>query len=644
MAMGDSRAVPDQFEERVGELVAEFAAWAAGRGVEVDLFLVEAALGSRDADDDELTHWATSDVEGLLLDWFPRKVTSAQPEWPEVLTTLHHWVDFLAETRVADAREAGRLHAVIDRCAPEFQARMADEREFGPAKFWATRMVAHGVDLEDEAAVHDFLRAVQAGEVGYDQDVLAEIMRRRAFDGEVDLALAEFDGDDLGPLPPALVPAEGELASLAERTSVVARFRALVAWVGAGRAVTTTKRLRVADARELAVLLGVDAPYLERARSSADLPEVALLVAWAKAARLVRVVKGRLLAVKSAAGLLDRPLDLWWRAFEAFAELGPEACAPASRYEAPSPLAQALPEVSLDLWLSLYTAGGTPVPVELLAGSVHEMMSARFSLDVGRLLFGIREIMWRQDLVAVLAALESLGAVELTACAEAWERDKIIEMTGRDDADLTLARLTPLGLWGARRTLRARGFDAPSVEELTDAPLEQVCEYLEHCAPEIGEFVLETWVASRNAEDAAAELAAFCVNGPSPAMRRLAWAALEHTGTAGVEQARRLRSGGGVAGGVATEWLVGHGELSPEAPEQQEVLLALSENMAVMHEHGMLIEQMNDHPPHDQLGVVRAIADAHHPDRIALLTAISRDHPEHDVAAAAAEALSRRCQ
>ncbi|SDC79642.1 hypothetical protein SAMN05216174_104304 [Actinokineospora iranica] len=596
-------------------------------------------MDARVTGDGGLTRWDSADIGRLLLEWFPRKVTLERSEWSGALATLHCWVDFLAATRRGDVRDLDALHAVIDRSAPEFQVRMTDERNYGLAKFWMTRMIEHDVDIADEDAVRGFLRAVQVGEIDYDQDVLGEIMGRRALEGEADLVLPEFEEHDPGPLPPALVPPEGELASLAESAIAVARFRTLVAWVGAGRALTTTKRLRVADARELALLLGVDAPYLERARSSADLPEVSLLVAWARAARLVRVVKGRLLAVKSAAGLLDRPLDLWWRAFEAFGELGPEVCAPASRYEGPSLLAQVLPEVALDLWLSLYTAGGTPVPVELLAGSIREMMSALLGFGIGGPLVGIREMMWRRDLAAVLAALQTVGAVELTVSADAQERDKIIELSGDDDPDLTLARLTPLGLWGARRALRAEGFDAPSVAELAEAPLKRVCEVVEHCAPEVVESVLETWVASRDAKDAAAELAAFCVNGPSSAARLLAWAALEHTGMPGVDQARRLRSEGGVAGGMATEWLVSHGELAPEAAEQPEMLLALSENMAAMHDHGMLIEEMTGHPLHDQLGFVHAIASARHPDRIAMLTTISRDHPGHGIAAAADEAL-----
>lgn len=174
---------------------------------------------------------------------------------------------------------------------------------------------------------------------------------------------------------------------------------------------TTTKRLRVADARELAGLLGVDQPSLERARGSADLPEVSLLVAWAKAARLVRVVKTRLVPVKSAAGLLDRPLDPWKRAHEVFPRLGPAVCMPTSHYEGPSLLGQVLPEVAPELWLCLYTAGGTPVPVELLVQVMRDALNARFDFGVGGFVVDFRDLMWRRDLDGLLAALEVLGAM-----------------------------------------------------------------------------------------------------------------------------------------------------------------------------------------------------------------------------------------
>ena len=85
------------------------------------------------------------------------------------------------------------------------------------------------------------------------------------------------------------------------------------------------------------------------------------------------------------------------------------------------------------LWLSLYTAGGAPVPVGLLVEITHDALVES----------GVPPVVDARGLTAVLAAMELAGAVELTA---------------------DLARLTPLGLRGVRDALRAEGFDAPLIE------------------------------------------------------------------------------------------------------------------------------------------------------------------------------------
>jgi hypothetical protein len=58
--------------------------------------------------------------------------------------------------------------------------------------------------------------------------------------------------------------------------------------------------------------------------SSAELYRLTLIVEWAKACRLVLVVRGRLVPVRRAAKLLDRPLELVARMLEALPRLGDE--------------------------------------------------------------------------------------------------------------------------------------------------------------------------------------------------------------------------------------------------------------------------------------------------------------------------------
>jgi hypothetical protein len=631
---------PDRLEAVADDLMAKFERWAADHRVDVEWFVVDAVLDWRLQEGGDPAQWEPGDVRRLLTEWFPRKVTVDRGEWPSVLSTLHRWIDFLAAAPTGQPTDQAALHAAVEQNADAFAAAMADETNYGMAKFWMTRMIDHGVDLEDDEGVRRFLAAAQAGEIGYNQDVLAEIMRRQAFDAE--LGLVEPGLYEQGPLPPVVVLPASELEALARDSALITRFKVLTTWVGTGRVLTATKRLRVADARELARMLDADRPYLERARSSADLPEVSLLIAWAKAARLVRVVKGRLVPVKSAAGILDRPLDLWRRAHEVFPELGHAICMPTSHYEGPSLLGEALPEVLPELWLCLYTAGGTSVPVELLVQVVRDALHARFDFGAGGMLVDFRELMWRRDLGHMIEALQTLDAVKLSEDLSDAELDKIIELSGNSDPELALVGLTPLGLWGVREQLLAEGCVAPVVSELTGLPWEQVCGAVRHASPDVTESAVTEWVTARPAAEAAAELAEFCATGPSPSDRLLTWTALEHTGALGVGHARRLRSAGGVVGAVATEWLVRHDALAQDAAHEHEMILALAENLAAMHEHDLLIDELTRHPIDDQTSFVDALAGTDHPDRFDLLTTIAERHPDGEVAAAARTALGRQ--
>lgn len=128
---------------------------------------------------------------------------------------------------------------------------------------------------------------------------------------------------------------ETSLADAAGESEPVRRVRAFVGWVGAGRKLTQTGRITLADARELVALLDtadeidpIIGKQVSRTTSSEELPGVTTVVQWAKAARLVRVTGGRLVPVKKNAALLDQPLQLWARMFEVFGQLGTALCPP----------------------------------------------------------------------------------------------------------------------------------------------------------------------------------------------------------------------------------------------------------------------------------------------------------------------------
>ncbi|MCA1671675.1 MAG: hypothetical protein LC799_05560, partial [Actinobacteria bacterium] len=109
-------------------------------------------------------------------------------------------------------------------------------------------------------------------------------------------------------------PARDDIAAAAAESAVVGQVVDFVGWVGDGRKLTQTGALTLADARVLVDRLGTGdridpaiGDKVFKTKSSVELLGLSLIVEWAKAARLVRVVRGRLVPVKKAAALLERP-------------------------------------------------------------------------------------------------------------------------------------------------------------------------------------------------------------------------------------------------------------------------------------------------------------------------------------------------
>jgi Plasmid pRiA4b ORF-3-like protein len=120
-----------------------------------------------------------------------------------------------------------------------------------------------------------------------------------------------------------------DLAAAASASRTLTQAIELTRWVGSGRKLTQTGRLTMPDARELVGLLDtgdeidpVIGDRVFRTRSSEDLRRLTTVLAWTKAAGLLRVVRGRLVPVKKNARLLDQPLQLWSELFGAFDQLG----------------------------------------------------------------------------------------------------------------------------------------------------------------------------------------------------------------------------------------------------------------------------------------------------------------------------------
>jgi hypothetical protein len=253
------------------------------------------------------------------------------------------------------------------------------------------------------------------------------------------------------------------LATAAGPSIIIQRLVAFTRWVGEGRGLTQTGRIKLADARQLVELLQTGdeidpriGDRIFRTRSSEELFGMNRIVEWAKAARLVRMSKGRLVPVKKSTQLLERPLELWDRAFEVFPALGP-ALYPSGHWIEPL-LHREFEPVATALLTRLY---GGDLEIDEANELSWEIGSDGYTFGDGSQEPRER---WRRlndrDTQLALEVLEQLGAVELVVASER-----------------RLATLTSLGLRGVRHLLGESRPGEPllqvkvTLEEVTNPPV-----------------------------------------------------------------------------------------------------------------------------------------------------------------------------
>jgi hypothetical protein len=134
---------------------------------------------------------------------------------------------------------------------------------------------------------------------------------------------------------------------------------------------------------------------------------------------------------------------------------------------------------------------------------------------------GVRDE-WHGHLVDALAALESLGAIRTGPSGDPAVDRQILDMSARDDPDLTLAALTPIGLWAVNRMLVEQGVPAPVLGELAGAELSELHRRLAMAGPELVDSELAGWVDHRGPQRAAAEALTLMQAAEEPAERLFA--------------------------------------------------------------------------------------------------------------------------
>lgn len=277
---------------------------------------------------------------------------------------------------------------------------------------------------------------------------------------------------------------------------------------------------------------------------------------------------------------------------------------------------------------ALYTVGG-PVGIDGLfdayanaAGATRELRS-RAEAAAGVMAADGQTPDHGAALSLALETLADLGVVEL----------------GTEEADGSLTvSLSPLGTWGVHRRLGAQGWHVPVLGVAAKYDAQGLLAALANCDAEDGEAEITSWLASRDAAAAAAELIEAAANG-SAGQRGAAFAVLDRIGLAARDEVR-AGIGHPLLRAHAAVWLLEHGEDVRLEPEDRTWLLVdlgagLLEEAAPAD---VVAELLPNLPTEDQVDIVAGLWHVSHPGVTDLLTALSDHHPDPSVARAARKA------
>jgi hypothetical protein len=226
-------------------------------------------------------------------------------------------------------------------------------------------------------------------------------------------------------------------------------------------------------------------------------------------------------------------------------------------------------------------------------------------------------------LSAVLETLADLGVVEL----------------GTEEAagGLTVA-LSPLGVWGVHRRLRAQGWHVPVLGAAGRSGAAGLLATLASCDAEDGEAEITSWLAQRPPARAAAELVRAAGSG-SPGLRGAAFAVLDRIGEPAIGEVRDALADP-MLRAHASVWLHEHGEHAELRPEDRAWLL-VDLGAGLLEEADpvdVVAELLPDVPGAGQAEIVAGLWRVDHPGVTDLLTALSEHHPDPGVARAARKA------
>jgi len=567
------------------------------------------------------------DLEELLLQIYPRKITVLDPEdTGNTIPAIRDFLAYLAERGDMPEGEARALERELDRIEPRFADAVMDPSNWGMARSFVQAMAADGVDFGDQAAVDRWIAAYNdrpepAGGLPGPWD---EIPGPWDDDEDEDISLKEAFGLP-DRLPPMRLPAEAELAAMARDAPIMGQLRLLAGWLGPGRAVTENAELASGDAAEAAAAVGPGLDYLWRLALDAGFVELD--------EDETRADPGDA-AATFGDGDDDEALDIWDTVFALV--IGTTLDVAASRDPRRSRELDFTGHGAA-LAVMLFLARSEGLPVAEISEVIQNVSTDELPPAQAAKAWGSWVRAHGDPARLLLDQMAGTGAVRVS-----------------DGEDGEVARLTPLGLAAVRTQLAESGVEIPLLpppDQMTAADLIAMADGASE-----DEFQAETaaWLAGRAPESAARDLLSAAAES-GPVSRMLAVAVVTELGAAAEPAWRDVLGQQGLRGyaKLSLAMLAG-GDPAADMPAGLELT---PDDLAWMLIDGLVmagwydLEDDAEHDPADlaeqireaipagqEPAVFEIMARTPHPDAANVLTVIGRHHPDKKIAKAARKA------
>ncbi|BBZ80061.1 hypothetical protein MANY_53980 [Mycolicibacterium anyangense] len=474
----------------------EFSDWLAESGAGADVGQVEAFLtflagAPLESIDQEV-------VQAFLLEWCPRHLNlPADRSW-EMCESVADFVLFLGWTGrlrggTNRARSVARLAVGL---ADSMSAKMADPGNFGMSK--------------------SLFASIEGAESMSEQELLAAVQRRVEEHNALPLEERKAATDRFFAAPPEpfelpflhVPPSESEVAAAVAEAALPAKVEALRGYLGAdGIPLTAKSNLKLTDGRALVDLLDtgdemdpVHRDKVFRTRSTASLRQLMYLIAVAKEAGAVRLVRNRLVPVKAWAR--HSPITKATKLFRTVLEYG--VLSMMSRQISFFGEVNGLLDGGVVHWLAGLIAPGARAPFDAIVDlNQHVVLEEFGSADDQLLNVYVSGDMPASDVSRILKVLAMTGAIE-------WS-DRV---STHDEWGLEVWRggsitMTAFGRHVLPDYLPAAGMVLRTAPDLSEADLTDLIDMMDAQPQEQHSTMLASWQPALSVAERAGLISAY---------------------------------------------------------------------------------------------------------------------------------------